>query len=160
VTLEEAYAPFIGIDISWLGNLSTRLEYKRMRNYSLSFANNQLVETYDNEFVIGAAYKLAQLPIVIRTNGKQKKFQSDLNIRADFSIRNAMTIFRKIEEDVTQLTAGKRNISIKASADYVLSERFNLRLFYDQTINAPKVSTEFRTSNAKFGISIRFTLIP
>ena len=92
-------------------------------------------------------------------NNYSKKFKSDLNLRGDFSISNMLTIIRKID-DVDQITAGQKALSIKLTADYALNERFNLKLFYDQDINAPRISTSFPTSNIKFGISVRFTLIP
>ena len=44
------------------------------------------------------------------------------------------------------------------SADYVLNERLNVRLFYDQTINEPFVSSSFPTSNTNIGLSLRFTI--
>ncbi|HKK67068.1 MAG TPA: hypothetical protein VJ946_02610, partial [Bacteroidales bacterium] len=57
-----------------------------------------------------------------------------------------------------QPTAGNEVITIKASADYVLSDRFNLRLFYDHVINDPKVVLSYPSSNIDFGVSVRFTL--
>lgn len=160
ITLEEKFMPFIGIDISWKGTLSTKFEYKRTRLFSLSFANNMLTEGYRKEYVIGVGYKLAELPINIKVGGSTKNLKSDLNIRADFTLNDDLTIIRKIQEQFSEISAGQKNISIRTSADYALSERFNLRLFYDHVINEPKISTTFRNSNIKFGFSIRFILIP
>jgi cell surface protein SprA len=94
---------------------------------------------------------------------KKKKNQkntksSDLVLKCDLSIRRNVTVIRKVVENVTQPTAGQTTISIKLSADYVLSERLNIRLFYDQIITHPAVSTSFNTSNINSGVSIRFTL--
>ncbi|HOZ31208.1 MAG TPA: hypothetical protein PLL66_09845, partial [Bacteroidales bacterium] len=65
---------------------------------------------------------------------------------------------RKLEEGFNQPTAGNLTYTIKTSADYALSNRFNLRLFYDQVINRPTLGVTFPTSNTKFGITLRFTL--
>ncbi len=83
-----------------------------------------------------------------------------MNLRADFSFLKMMTIIRKLEENVDQITAGQDVMGIRFSANYALNERFNLTLFYNQDINTPKISTSFRTSNIKFGVSVRFSLIP
>jgi cell surface protein SprA len=63
-------------------------------------------------------------------------------------------------EGVNQPTAGQTVISIKISADYILNERLNLRLFYDRIITTPLISTTFPTSNTNAGISLRFTIAP
>ncbi|MCK5536729.1 MAG: hypothetical protein KAI79_07870, partial [Bacteroidales bacterium] len=101
-----------------------------------------------------------KFPINIKTASGVKNFESDLNLRADFSFRDDMTIYRKIEENTSDLYAGMKNMAIQASADYMLSNRFQLRVFYDQTISDPRKDLSYRTSNAKFGISVKVSLIP
>ena len=83
-----------------------------------------------------------------------------MNLRADFTLRDAMAIIRRIQEEDNQLSTGQKNIAFKFSADYVLNDRFTVRFFWDQSIINPRVSTAFRTSNTKVGFSIRFNLIP
>ncbi|HOY39534.1 MAG TPA: hypothetical protein PLK75_09565, partial [Bacteroidales bacterium] len=123
-----------------------------------SFTNNQLTENLTDEFVIGSGYRFKDVEITIKTGGKQRNFKSDLNLRVDFSYRNSLTIIRKLNEEVDQPTAGQRVFTIKTSADYVLSDRFNLRIFYDQVINRPRISLSYPNSNTNFGVSLRFTL--
>jgi cell surface protein SprA len=48
--------------------------------------------------------------------------------------------------------------SIKGAADYAVNERLNVRLFYEQTINTPVISTSFPTSNILTGVEVRFSL--
>ena len=160
VTINEQFNPLIGADITWKNNINSRFEYRTGRTLTLSFSNNQLIDMISNEIIIGVGYRIEELPIIIKLKSGQQKFKSDLNLRADFSIMEMLTIIRKIEEEVDQITAGQKALSLKLSADYALNERFNLRFFYDHAINTPKVSTAFKTSNIKFGFSVRFTLIP
>jgi cell surface protein SprA len=159
VSISEAFNPLFSADITWANKLSTKVELNKERTISLGFANNQLMDVSGKEFIVGIGYRFEQLPIIIKTKKNQKKYQSDLNLRGDFSFIDMLTIIRKID-DVDQLTAGQKAIAIKLTADYALNERFNLKLFYDHAINRPKISTTFPTSNIKFGISVRFTLIP
>lgn len=160
ITIKEDFSPLINVDMTWNNSLTTKLEYKKARDLALSLNNNQIIESQRQEFVVGAGFRINEVKVPMKIGGKKKVFESDLNVRADFSLRDMVTIIRKLEENVDQITAGQRNIAIKLSADYVLSERFNLRFYYDQVINEPKISTSFRTSNTKVGISVRFTLIP
>jgi cell surface protein SprA len=59
---------------------------------------------------------------------------------------------------VNQLTAGMRVTAVKVMADYALSSRFNMQLFYDTNINKPYISTTFPITNSNYGVSFRFTL--
>jgi cell surface protein SprA len=69
-----------------------------------------------------------------------------------------MTITRKIVENLNQATAGQNMVSIKSSADYQLTDKLMLRVYYDKVINKPVVSTSFPTANTNAGLAIRFTL--
>ncbi|MEA1872953.1 MAG: cell surface protein SprA [Bacteroidota bacterium] len=159
ISITEQFSPFIGIDLNWTNSLITKIEFKKSRNLNMSFANNQLTEMRTNEYVIGGGYRIQDVEIQIGGKGGRKRtFKSDLNLRLDLSIRNNLTIIRKLEEGVNQPTAGNSMITIKTSADYVLSDRFNLRIFYDHIITNPEVSSSFPTRNIDFGVSIRFML--
>jgi cell surface protein SprA len=83
---------------------------------------------------------------------------NDLNLTGDLSIRKNTTIIRKLLENLDQPTAGLTVISIKIAADYIINERFNVRLFFDRIVNTPVISTSFPTANTAFGVSVRFTL--
>jgi cell surface protein SprA len=107
--------------------------------------------------VFGLGYRFTRMDLIIKTKKSQKAYSNDLNIRGDISFRNNKTILRKIVEQDDQLTAGQNSITLKTTADYMLSDRFQLRLYYDKILNRPQVGS-FNTSNTNFGVSFRFTL--
>ncbi|NQX91790.1 MAG: hypothetical protein HRT74_06645 [Flavobacteriales bacterium] len=74
------------------------------------------------------------------------------------TIRDNLTLIRKMQELQNQVTAGQQIISIKTSADLDISRKLTLRFFYDHQITTPKISTSFPTSNISSGITLRFTL--
>ena len=159
VSISEQFSPLISFDMNWINSLTTRLEFKKSRSLALSLANNQLTEISSNEWVVGAGYRFSELPLIFNLpGGNQTSMTSDLNVRADFSIRDNRTIIRKLEEDVDQITAGQRVLKVNLNLDYVLSDRFNLRLFFDRIVNKPFVSLSYPTANTNIGFSIRFTL--
>jgi len=161
ISINEQFSPLIGIDINWKNNkLTTRFEYKRDRNLSLTFTDIQLSEIKGQEFVFGAGYRWRNFKMPFKIGGGKKKTttNNDLNLTGDFSIRRNSTIIRKLLENIDQPTAGLTILSFKLSADYVVNERFNVRLFFDKTINNPLISTSFPTANTAAGISVRFTL--
>ncbi len=154
VSINEQFSPLFDLNMDWKNSLTSRVEFKRSRTLALSTANSQINEISSREIVIGGGYRFNEVPLVI--NGRE--YRSDLNVRADLSIRDNRTVIRKLTEDTDQITAGQRIISIKTTMDYVLSDRFNLRFFYDQRINNPFVSLSYPTSNTNIGFSVRFTL--
>ena len=159
VSINEQFSPLINIDMNWKNSLTTRIEWKKSRTVSLNLTSNQIADARTNEIVIGAGYRFDQVQIAIRTGGGQKVFKSDLNLAFDLSIRDDKTLARKLVEDVDQPMAGSKKFTAGIRADYVLSDRFNLQLFADHTMNNPFVANTFPTSNTNFGFSLKFTLV-
>ncbi len=157
VSISEQFSPLIGLDMTWVNDFETRVEMKTTRNLALSFSNNQLTEVLSNEMVFGVGYRFTKMDLIVKTKKSQKAYSNDLNIRADLSFRKNKTVLRKIVEEDEQLTAGQNNVTLKTTADYMLSDRFQLRLYYDKVLNHPLVGS-FNTSTTNFGVSFRFTL--
>jgi len=157
VSISEQFSPLINIDITWINDFETRAELKTSRNLALSFSNNQMTEVLSNEMSFGLGYRFSRMDLIVKTKKSQKSYSNDLNMRADLSFRKNKTILRKIVEGVDDLTAGQDAITLKTTADYMLSDRFQLRLYFDKILNKPKVGS-FNTSNTNFGVSFRFTL--
>ncbi|MDR0981851.1 MAG: cell surface protein SprA [Culturomica sp.] len=154
VSISEELNPLIGLEMSWVNNLTSRFSIIRRRDISLSITNSQLTETSSNEIVFGAGYRFGNLPIFLRN----KQLDNDINLICDVSVRKNNTIIRKINENVDQLTAGQKVVSLNLSADYTFNNNFNLKLYYDRVVNTPYVSLSFPTINTNFGVSVRFTL--
>ena len=155
VSINEQFNPLISMDMVWANNLTTHWDINRRRDVSLSLVNAQLSETSGNEIVLGLGYRFGNLPIFL----KNKQLNNDINVQFDFSIRKNNTIIRRITENVDQLTAGEKVMSIKVSADYTFNNRLNLRLFYDRKVDTPYLSLSYPTTNTNFGLSIRYTLM-
>lgn len=157
--ITELFNPLINFDVTWINDMSTSVAFNRARNMTLSFANNQMTEVLSREFSFGFGYRFPRMDIFIKANDKQKSFSNDLNLRCDLAIRKNKTVLRKLAEADDQLTAGQKAVTLKTSADYALSDRFQLRLYYDRLVNNPFTSNAFPTSTSNFGMTFRFTLM-
>jgi len=158
ITISEQFSPLVSLDFNFKNSLTAKLEVKTSRTLSFNMSNTQLTEVTSEEYIVGAGYTFKNVKFPIRFGKNQKKIVSDLNLRLDFSLRDNRTMIRKMEEDIDQATSGQKLISIKVNADYVINNRFNIRLFYDAAINNPVVSSSFPTQNHAAGLSLRFTL--
>ena len=155
VSLNENFSPLIDLNMDWKNSLTTRIEYRRSRTVAMNMANTQVNEVNSGEFIVGAGYRFNQVPLVIN----QRAFNSDLNIRVDFSMRNNRTVIRKLEDlSGSEITAGQRILSVKASVDYMLSDKFTIRAFYDQRMTTPYISNSYPNANYNVGFSLTFTL--
>jgi len=159
VTINEQFSPLINVDMNSKNSLSTRFEWRKSRTVALNLTSNQIADARSNELVFGAGYRFSDVQIILKTGGGQKALESDLNVRLDLSIRDNKTVARKLIEDVNQPVVGQKIFTIGATADYVLSDRFNLQIFADHTMNNPFVANTFPTSNTNFGFSLKFTLV-
>lgn len=156
VTVTERFSPLIGFDATW--NIKgqgfiTKFEFKKDRSATLSLNNNQVTEVTGTEWVIGTGYKFEKVKLPI-----DKLPASDINIRVDLSVRDNLTVIRKIVENTNDATAGQQVLSIKTSADYNVTKNLTVQLYYDQIINTPKVSTAYPTGNMSCGLRLRFNL--
>lgn len=159
VTINEQFSPMINVDLNWKNNLTTRMEWRKSRTVSLNLTSNQIADARINEIIMGAGYRFDNVQIVLKTGGGQRTLRSDLNLRLDLSIRDNKTVARKLVEDVNQPVVGQKVFTIGTTADYVLSDRFNLQIYADHTMNNPFVANTFPTSNTNFGFSLKFTLV-
>jgi cell surface protein SprA len=161
VSIVEQFAPLITFDMTLVNSLMAKFEIKKSRNLSMSFVNNQLTEITSNELVIGTGYRIKNVKFAVRSmsgGGTRKSVSSDLNLRADFSIKSNKTILRRLDEDINQISTGQKVISINTSADYMINQRLDIKLFFDKVINNPYVSSQYRNSTTNGGITLRFTL--
>ncbi|MDR2928569.1 MAG: cell surface protein SprA [Cytophagaceae bacterium] len=158
VVISEEYSPLLQFNITWVNSLSTRAEYKKGRSLNLSLSNNQLIENYTGEWVIGVGYRFDKMDMFFGSREGKRPMSSDLNLRLDIGLRDNFSIIRKIEEGVNQITAGQKTVTWKVTADYVLSDTFNVQLYYDRQGNAPYISTGYPITNSNFGVSFRLSL--
>jgi len=153
----EAFAPLIGADVTMRNNMQFRAQYNTDRLFMLGLVNHTLTEDIGKEYIVGFGYILKDLKMKLNFKGKQRNIKSDLNVRGDFALRDSQTRITNILQDDSQVTGGQRMLSLKLSADYNVSQNFNLRFFYDQLMTKYKISTAFPLSTVRAGLTATFT---
>jgi cell surface protein SprA len=178
VSINEAFSPLLGVDVTFNNNLTCKLEYKTTRVLSLSMTSVQINEAVSHDWVIGMGYKINDFNIFGRThrkvssrtgnqnannknvmNNKKSGVSNDLNLRLDFSIRNQASICRDIATVTSTASSGNRALKIAFSADYTLSKLLTLSAYYDRQTNTPLLSSSsYPTTTQDFGVSMKFSL--
>jgi len=159
ITMIENFEPLIGIDVTTVDQLSINFKYSKSRQLSLSLIDYQLSESRSTEWVFGAGLrkKGVKLPFKV-PGGKGKTLQNDLNIRLDLSMRDVSTSNSRLDQANAYGTGGQKIITIQPSIDYVLNNRINIKLFFDQNKTIPYISTSAPMTNTRAGINIRVSL--
>lgn len=159
VVITEKFAPLVGVTVTLKNDLRLSAEYRDSRTLTLNSSAGQLVEAAQKGLTVGVGYKIVNFSSVLKLKGKQAGVSNDLNINADFSYAHSQALIRRIESNYTQATSGTRNITMNLTAQYALSKRLSLGLFFDHQVNTPLVSTSsYPTSNSSYGVTVDLNL--
>ena len=155
VNISESLSPLIKIDATLKSSWIAKLEIKKTRTISLNLQGLSVSEMSNFTIAAGTGYKFKDVKLPFEILGK--KVKSNLDLRADLSITNSKNVVHKIDGS-DNIMNGANILMLKTSADYVLSDKLNIRLFYDFTLNKPVTSNSFPSSNGNGGLSLRYTL--
>ena len=159
VTLTESFSPLIGLNLTMKNSLSLKAEYRKQRNLALNVTSVQLTEGHTDEFVLGGGYTIKNLNFITKNKeGVQKKVSNDLKIQVDVSYKDVKMLLRKVNEGIAQASSGNKVFTIKVSADYVLSQKINLQLFYDHQGTTPLISSSYPIQADNIGLNIKLML--
>lgn len=157
VTIAEQFAPLIGIDTRLKNNLTANFEVGRTRLLGLSLANSQLAQLSENNMVFGIGYRTTKFRFPFGLF-KQLKMDNNMDFKLDVAVRDNKTVIYRADVTEAEISSGAKNITFRPSVDYILNQRFNVKLFYDSNITKPYTSQTFNTSFSNFGFSLRITL--
>ncbi|HTE10501.1 MAG TPA: cell surface protein SprA, partial [Chitinophagaceae bacterium] len=161
ITISEAFAPFIDLDMQLTNQMGARFEYKKSRQLSLSLVDFQLSESRSTEFTFGGRWRKKGFPLPFKvpfSKKDTKKLENDITFTLDFSIRDDITSNSRLDQATVLPTAGQKVITISPSIDYVLNNRVKIILYFDQRRTEPKISTSAPITNTKGGIKINISL--
>ncbi|HCY89278.1 MAG TPA: cell surface protein SprA, partial [Chitinophagaceae bacterium] len=167
VSIQEQFSPLIGFDMMFTNQLQAKFEYAKSRQLSLSLFDFQLSEVRSTEFIIGAGYRKRgmkllgglKLPKFLSKN-QTGKLDNEINFRLDLRIRDNVTANSRLDQDNNFATGGSKEITISPTIDYFLSNRVNIKLFFDQRKVKPYISSSAPTTNTRAGVQLRISLQP
>jgi cell surface protein SprA len=157
ITITEQFAPLIGIDTRLKNNLTANFEIGKSRLLGLSLSNNQLAQLSENNMVFGLGYRSNKFRFPFGWF-QQLRMDNNMDIKLDVAIRDNKTVIYRADVDEAEVSSGAKNIALRPSVDYILNQRFNIKLFYDSNVTKPYTSQSYNTAYSNFGFSLRVTL--
>lgn len=180
VSINEAFSPLLGIDMTFNNNLTCKLEYRTTRVLSLSMTSIQINEATSHDWVVGMGYKINNFKLFggnrrrkvkssrsndensnnsTSNNSRSTGFNTDLNLRLDLSFRKQASICRDIASMTSSASSGNSAFKLSFSADYSLSRLLTMSFYYDCQTNTPLLSSSsYPTTTQDFGLSLKFSL--
>ena len=113
INLVEQFNTLLKVDMELKNSVRVVLEMKKDRALSLSLDNNLLTEVSGMDYSIGMGYRIKDLKFRNNIGGRQSVSKGDLNIKADLSLRDNITIIRNLDIDDNKVTAGQSIWSLK-----------------------------------------------
>jgi cell surface protein SprA len=83
---------------------------------------------------------------------------NDVTFQLDVSLQDDAISNSNLDQDAALPTGGQKVVAISPSIDYVLNNRINLKLYFDQRRVEPKISTSPPITTTRAGIQIRISL--
>ena len=186
VSINESFSPLIGVDVTFLNNMTMKAEYRRTRVLNLSMTSIQINESRSNDIVLGFGYKISDFRLFgsganrkikkaqggksrnandssnsskTSTTAKKSGVNHDLNMRLDISLRDQAAITRDIATCTSAASSGNSALKVSFMADYTLSRLMTLSAYYERQTNKPLLSSSsYPTTTHDFGLSLKFSL--
>ena len=181
VSINEAFSPLLGMDVTFNNNMTLKGEYRQTRVLNLSMTSVQLNEALSKDWVIGMGYRINNFSLFeggarklkakmgagnrkdnrnATANSQQMRGANhDLNLRIDFSFRKQAAIVRDIATMTSSASSGNNALKLSFSADYTFSKLLTMSFYYDRQTNTPLLSSSsYPTTTQDFGLSIKFSL--
>ncbi|WP_420551849.1 cell surface protein SprA [Tenacibaculum aiptasiae] len=157
-TLIDEFSPLVKVDFRMKNSFSFKGEVRKDRSLTLNFNNNTLTDIKGTEYVVGFGYKIRDVKFVTRFTGKKETLKGDINLRADISLRDNLTLIRSVDEENSQITGGEKLFGLKFMADYNLSSNLTASFYYNHQTFQYAVSTTFPRQSINAGINIIYNL--
>ncbi|MFY0629110.1 MAG: cell surface protein SprA [Flavobacteriaceae bacterium] len=158
VSLIDEFNPLIRVDMKMKNSFSFRGEVNKDRTLTMNFNNTTLTDIKGTEYVLGFGYVFKDVKMKTSFTGKKQTLQGDINVRADISMRDNLTLIRSVNSENDQISGGQKLFSIKLTADYRLNSNLTASFYYNHQTSRYAISTTFPRQSINAGFNFIYNL--
>ncbi|MBS1513100.1 MAG: cell surface protein SprA [Bacteroidetes bacterium] len=169
VSIGEQFQPLLGLDMMFTNQAQFKIEFAKSRQLSLSLIDYQLSEVRTTEFTLGAGYRKRGLKLLggltlpkflqsKNPNASKSKLENEINFHLNFTLRDNVTANSRLDQDNNFATGGSKEITINPTIDYYLSNRVQIKLYFDQRRVTPYISSSAPLVNTRAGVQVNVSL--
>ncbi len=172
VTIREQFAPLAELSFTLTNQLAFTFEYSKSRTLSLSLIDYQLSEMKSSRIRVNASWRIRGFNLPINLDflnrgggagggeGGSNKSESDVKFTLEFSLQDDITANSRLDQENAFATSGQKLIIINPTIDYVLSNRIQLKFYFDQQRRIPYISSSAPMTNTRAGLTVNISLAP
>ena len=157
-TLVDEFSPLVRVDMKMKNSFSMRGELKRDRTLTMNFNNSTLTDIKGTEYIFGFGYVFKDVKMKTSFTGTKQTLKGDINLRADVSLRDNLTLIRSVNSDNDQISGGQKLFSIKFTADYRLNSNLTASFYYNHQTSRYAISTTFPRQSINAGFNFIYNL--
>ena len=157
-TLVDEFSPLIRVDMKMKNSFSMRGEVKRDRTLTMNFNNSTLTDIKGTEYIFGFGYVFKDVKMKTSFTGKKQTLKGDINLRADVSLRDNLTLVRSVDSDNDQISGGQKLFSLKLTAEYRLNSNLTTSFYYNHQTSRYAISTTFPRQSINAGFNFIYNL--
>jgi cell surface protein SprA len=159
ITIDEKFAPFIGIQFVTKSKISGKFEYNKERRASVNLSNSQIAEYSSDDFVFNFGFRKNGVKLPFRgRDGSVITLKNDLNVQFNLTLRDIKGIQRRLDGD-PQPTQGNYNFQVGPRISYQINKRILMNFYIDHLVNRPFVTNfSFPRTTTTGGLNVRFSL--
>lgn len=158
VQITERFAPLIGFNATLKNGMTTNLSYGRGRMMSFNMGNLQLTEEKNQDLTFSMGYKKDKLNLNLNLFGKDITLKNSANFNCQVTMRDSRVRNRTLDGITTPDLRGNLIININPSIDYIINNRVNIKVFWQENISRPHTSLSFPNSFRSVGVQMRLSL--
>ena len=144
VSINEAFSPLIGVDMTFNNGLTTRMEYRKTRTLNLSMTSVALTENYSDDIVVGFGYKIKDLNLFGAKNiqsGEKSKKSNKKNSKNKNESENDSS--NKNSKSKTRVGGISHDLNLRLDFSYRMQNALN-RNIQTQMTTATNGSTAYK----------------
>ncbi|MEN2992048.1 MAG: cell surface protein SprA [Bacteroidia bacterium] len=158
-SIQESFAPLLGLNLAWKNGMSTVIELRRSRTLTLNVGALQLNQSRTTEISFTWNWRRESFLPPFSLFGRTFELRNTATFRLEVSYRSLVNQNYQLDNpDFIQPVGGTRTFTIRPSVDYTISAQLTLRAYVEHTRNTPVLSNAFPTSFTAIGVQFRFTL--
>lgn len=156
--IQEQMSPLIGVNTTLKSGMNINLAYGKTRTMTFNVGNLQMTEEKSDDFSFTLGYRKDKLNWDLHIFNKDISLKNSANVNCTVTIKDNWQ--RNYTLDGGQSIALRGNLvaNINPSVDYVISNKLQIKAFWQQNITRPHTSLSYPNSFRSVGFQIRFML--
>jgi cell surface protein SprA len=154
ITMQERFAPLIGINFQTRSRISARLDYNQSRNAALNLSNAQVADLTIRDLTasVGWTGKNFRAPFM------RKPLKNDLTFNLQMSLYEERDVQRKLDAEFIIKGGSRTNFLFNPTVNYVVNKRLNVNIYFRRSFLNPLVSPASILATTSGGVQVRFNL--